>query len=137
MVLHTNSRTAKADPEQQEKFIHQYNDIMNSALDDEVVLFGDGVHPTISTKVTYGWIKKGQDKPIKTTASRTRMNILGIINLENMRIMTRDYDSLNQTNMSCFLRNVKEEYSNASKIHLILDQGSYNTSKMVKETAWH
>jgi hypothetical protein len=41
----------------------------------------DAVHPTQATKITAGWIKKGVDKPIETTGSRTRLNIVGAIRL--------------------------------------------------------
>jgi hypothetical protein len=29
---------------------------------DEPILFFDGVHPSMQTKVSHGWIRKGQDK---------------------------------------------------------------------------
>ena len=37
---------------------------------DAPVLFMDAVHPTQSTKLSCGWIRKGQDKLIETTGSR-------------------------------------------------------------------
>jgi len=45
------------------------------------ILFIDAVHPTMPTKIGYGWIKKGVDKPIATTSSKTRVNIIGAIGL--------------------------------------------------------
>ena len=39
----------------------------------KAILFGDGVHPTMATKITYGWIRTGTRKPIATTSSRTRL----------------------------------------------------------------
>lgn len=44
----------------------------------------DAVHPTQSTKLSYGWIRKGQDKVIETTGSRTRLNIIGALPLQNI-----------------------------------------------------
>jgi hypothetical protein len=35
----------------------------------------------MATKLSYGWIKTGQSKPIETTASRARMNLIGALNL--------------------------------------------------------
>jgi transposase len=71
---------AKANLEQQQAFIAYYQHLFNSIDEDEPVEFGDAVHPTMATKISYGWIRTGQDKLIATTASRTRMNILGSIN---------------------------------------------------------
>ena len=73
---------AKADPDQQAAFIRFYQELLNTTPEDEPIEFGDGVHPTMATKVSCGWIRKGQNKPIPTTASRTRMNLFGSLNLE-------------------------------------------------------
>ena len=51
-------------------------------MGDEPVLFIDGVHPTQATKISYGWIRKGQKKAVKTTGNRTRLNIMGALNLK-------------------------------------------------------
>ena len=68
-------RPFKANREQQEAFIKFYNDLMNTTLDDEPILFGDSVHPTQASKLSYGWIFKGEDPIIPTTGQKTRLNI--------------------------------------------------------------
>ncbi|EIJ0985741.1 IS630 family transposase, partial [Vibrio vulnificus] len=55
----------KFDPEMQQAFIEHYNETLRNSEDP--VLFMDAVHPTQSTKLSYGWIRKGQDKLIETT----------------------------------------------------------------------
>jgi hypothetical protein len=45
----------------------------------------DAVHPTQATKITAGWIRKGVDKPIETTGSRTRINVVGAIRLGHLK----------------------------------------------------
>ncbi len=47
----------KLKPEEQQAFIEYYNDVLKS--NDAPVLFMDAVHPTQSTKLSYGWIRKG------------------------------------------------------------------------------
>jgi len=44
----------------------------------------DAVHPTQATKLSYGWIRTGQIKHVKPTGSRTRLNIVGAIQLGNI-----------------------------------------------------
>lgn len=126
---------AKADPIKQEIFKEYYNRLKSETPEEEPILFGDGVHPTMATKVTYGWIRKGKNKPIATTASRTRMNILGSIELNTMRIVVQSFKTIDSTSMERFLEKVKETYFKAKKIHLIVDQGRYNTSEKTRGAA--
>ena len=45
---------SKADSKAQEAWVKGYETLMNEFPEDEPILFGDGVHPTMATKVTYG-----------------------------------------------------------------------------------
>lgn len=126
---------AKADLAKQEAFVNEYEELLNTTPEDEPILFGDGVHPTIATKITYGWIKTGTNKPIATTASRTRVNIMGALNLETMEVIVGEYKTIDSPAMVEYLGKVKAAYPNAPKIHLILDRGSYNTSRETQEAA--
>ncbi|MFZ1592973.1 MAG: IS630 family transposase [Chitinophagales bacterium] len=128
---------AKADPIAQKEFIEEYEKMIKSTPDNEPVLFIDGVHPTMATKVTYGWIRTGKNKPIATTGSKIRMNILGVINLNTMRVDVKSYDTINQDSMVDYFAKLREIYPKEQhpKIHIISDRGSYNTSKKTKEEA--
>lgn len=128
---------SKADPKKQEEFIKKYNELVESTPENEPIVFTDGVHPTMATKITYGWIRKGKenDKTIETTASRTRMNLVGSLNLNSMELVINEYDTINSQTMNQHFEALRKKYPNAPKIHQILDQGSYNTSKETKEAA--
>lgn len=67
----------KFSAEAQQVFMEAYNQLKCDAGDDEPLLFIDGVHPTQGTKLAYGWMPKGQKTVVKTTGSRTRLNIMG------------------------------------------------------------
>jgi transposase len=126
---------AKADVEKQEIFKQEYEKLKSETPDNEPIVFVDAVHPTMATKVSYGWIKKGCDKPIKTTASRTRLNLVGAICLKNMQANVKDFKTVNSDSMIEFFDFLKGSYASASKIHAILDNGPYNSSKKVREYA--
>jgi transposase len=126
---------AKADPQKQAAFIQYYEKLLNTISEEEPVEFGDGVHPTMATKITYVWIRVGTHKPISTTASRTRVNLMGSINLETMSVTIGSYETIDSIAMEEHFKKLKKKYPNAPKIHLILDQGPYNTSTETKETA--
>lgn len=126
---------AKADPEKQAEFVRYYEDLLNTLPEDEPVEFADAVHPTMATKITYGWIRKGKDKLIETTASRTRVNLLGSINLETMEVTIASHETINSKAMEKHFAALRKKYPKAPKIHQILDRGSYNISAETKEAA--
>ena len=123
---------AKADPEKQKQFVAEYKKLKEETPSNEPILFGDAVHPTMATKSSYGWIKKGTRKLIKTTASKTRINIVGAINLSTMDVIEKsDFKTVNSEAMKEFFDVLRKKYpkSEYPKIHLILDNSSYNTSE--------
>jgi transposase len=126
---------AKADPVRQEAFIQAYEKLLTETPENEPILFGDGVHPTMATKVTYGWIRTGVNKPIATIASRTRMNLMGALNLESMQVTIGSYETIDSETMVKYFDRLKAAYPKAPKIHLILDQGPYNISIVTREAA--
>eukprot|EP01099_Mayorella_cantabrigiensis_P001931 TRINITY_DN1834_c0_g2_i10.p1 TRINITY_DN1834_c0_g2~~TRINITY_DN1834_c0_g2_i10.p1 ORF type:complete len:359 (+),score=20.60 TRINITY_DN1834_c0_g2_i10:725-1801(+) len=131
---------SKADPEKQAAFIKEYEEIVKQSLsrdtaDEEPIFFMDSVHPTMSTKMSHGWIRIGHenDKAILTTGSRTRINLTGALNLERMEIFTRDYKTIDQDATVKFLERLREKHSKARKLHVILDNGpAHNNAKVLE-----
>ena len=126
---------AKADLEKQKQFIEAYEKLKKETPENEPILFGDSVHPTMATKIVYGWIKKGQDKPIATIASRTRVNLTGAICLKDFKIITQSSDTINGESTIEFLKKLKDTYPDAPFIHIILDRAGYNRCQAVNEFA--
>ena len=125
----------KADPAQQAVFAQYYENLKYTASAQEPILFGDGVHPSMATKVSCGWIKKGQDKLIPTTASRTRVNYFGSLDLAKMTLITESYETIDSKALTQHFEQLSRQYPLAPKIHLILDRGPYNISKETREAA--
>ena len=132
---HPKKVPAKADLEKQEEFIKKYLQLVTDRGMNEPILFIDAAHPTMATKVVCGWIKKGIDKPIAQTASRTRVNIIGGIDLSKMNVISCRPDAVNGETTVSFFGLVKDAYPDAPKIHIILDQSGYHTSQLVKDEA--
>jgi len=97
----------------------------------------DAVHPTQATKITSGWIRKGVDKLIKTTGSRTRLNIVGAIRLGRLdEAVIEQYDkTVNGESIVDFLTKTRDAYSSSGTIHLVLDGAGYHRSGLVTEAA--
>lgn len=132
---HPKSVPAKADLAKQEEFIEKYLNLVADTPANEPVLFIDAAHPTMATKVVCGWIKKGVDKPIAQTASRTRVNIVGAIELATMNVISCRPDYVNAETIVAFFDQIKTAYPKAPKIHIILDQSGYHRSQLVRDAA--
>lgn len=66
-----------ASPEQQEEFIKEYQKLKESLGPNEEIHFVDAVHPDYQSQAVCGWIKKGEEKTLKTTAKQPRLHLVG------------------------------------------------------------
>ncbi len=66
----------KFDEDKQQAFVDSYETLKASCGKEESIIFIDAVHPTLSTKISHGWIRTGQDKNLKTTGNRSRLNLI-------------------------------------------------------------
>ena len=126
---------AKADAAKQEVFIEAYLELSSTVSEEEPILFMDSAHPTMATKVVCGWIKKGEDKPIEQTASRTRVNVTGAIDLAKMSMVSCCPEYVNAESTVAFFDRIKAAYLSAPKIHIMLDQSGYHRSQLVQDAA--
>ncbi|HAT9492381.1 TPA: IS630 family transposase, partial [Legionella pneumophila subsp. pneumophila] len=121
----------KADAELQKAFVSKYNELKQEVGDKEPILFMDAVHPTQATKLAYGWIRTGKIKHVGTTASRTRLNIVGAIQLGHIsEAITSQYETVNAESIMNFMNKIREKYDTKT-VHLILDQSGYNKSLLL------
>lgn len=122
-------------PDMQKAFVEHYNKVLKTSEDP--VLFIDAVHPTHSTKLSYGWIQKGQDKLIETTGNCTRLNIIGALPLQDIgTTVTKTYDTINNESIIRFFWKLKKtHYPLEQKVHVVLDSAAYHQLELVRNTA--
>jgi transposase len=118
---------AKADKARQEAFIAFYENLKKTLPDNERIVFMDGVHPTHQTRMAYGWIRKGTRKELPTTPGQKRMNIIGALDLEDMRLMHQEYATIDGEAIIGFLKNLEVHMPTATAIHVVLDAARYHT----------
>ncbi|KDL89531.1 insertion element iso-IS1n protein insB [Klebsiella variicola] len=100
----------KYSAERQQAFTESYEKLKEEA-GDAPILFIDGVHPTQGTKLAYGWMLKGRKTAVETTGSRTRLNLMGALNLKDIgRTVIREYDTINAENIARFFIAIRETY---------------------------
>ncbi len=126
---------AKADSVQQQKFIKSYNRLREKSAGKEPIFFADSVHPQHQTRLSYGWIAKGERKEIATTARQRRLNIIGGISLEGHRFVYHQADKVNGESIKSFLLKLRRLYPKEIRIHIIWDNAAYHRSKAIKSYA--
>jgi hypothetical protein len=111
-----------------------------------MVLFLDAAHPTMATKLGYGWSIKGHRKLVLTTSGKTRVNVIGSLNPKNLKLVTSFPETVNSETLGEHFAQLRADYPRAEyrTLHLVLDQGSYCTSKATQAQAlslgiklWH
>ena len=125
----------KVDEKKQVDFIEYYEELKGTS---DPILFLDAVHPTQATKISYGWIRKGEDKAIVTTGSRSRMNIVGALTLDDIaNTVVESYETINSESIVRFFWKLKKEshYPLEQKVHIILDGAGYHRTELVQNAA--
>ena len=122
----------KANVEKQEEFVTQYKELKENLKKEDQIYFMDGVHPQHNTIASYGWIKKGQTKYLKTNNGRQRTNINGALNLKTKELFYVEDERINSQTMIALLIQILDKQKKG-KIHIVLDNARYYHSIIVKE----
>ena len=78
---------------------------------DTAVLFVDAVHPEHNTMAAYGWIKRGQERKLKTNSGRQRLNLHGAINAETMEVTILESSTINKDSTIDLIQVLDQKYS--------------------------
>ena len=137
---------AKADPQAQLAFIDTYRTLKDKLPEGEALLFLDAAHPTMATKLGYGWSIKGERKIVATTAGKARVNVLGSLEPATMKLVTTFPEKVNSQTLAEHFARLRRSYPRTRffTLNIILDQGSYCVSKATQAEArrlgiklWH
>ncbi len=123
----------KANREQQEKWLVEYEKLRKALPEDETVCFMDGVHPTHNVQPAYGWIKTGVRKEIPANTGRMRLNLSGIIDVISHNVLVQEDETLNAESTIQFFINVEKAYPKKMKIHVFCDNAPYYRNARVKK----
>lgn len=124
---------SKADIEKQKTFLEYFNKLRKGLNKDEVIYFGDAVHPQHNTQISYGWIQKGKEKEIKSNTGRTRVNINGVLNPETKEVIFREDKTINAESTIELYKEIERRNENKDKIYIIIDNARYYKNKVLNE----
>jgi transposase len=121
-----------ADTAKQAEFIATYENVLNSLADDEAVYFADAVHPEYQSKPAFGWVKKGTNPTLKTTAGRARVNIHGALNLETFDTPFVAPVTVDGVSAVQLLTKIEARNQDKRIIHVIWDNAAYHKGPDVR-----
>lgn len=105
---------------------------------NEVLLFADPVHQVHNNENDYCWQLKGSNntKTALANTGRRRLNIIGAINPVNLQptVMLTEENCCVEV-IEAFLEEIKNQYSTASSICIILDNAKYQRAYSVQDKA--
>lgn len=117
----------KVNKEKQEIFKQAYYQLKQTKKPEDKIYFVDASHPQHNNMPFYGWIYKGEEKAIKTNSGRTRLNLNGALNLEDMTITLLSEKTINTHAMMRLILSIAEKQA-TGEIYLVVDNASYNHS---------
>lgn len=110
----------------QAEFIAQFEQLQTEKTEDEVHYFLDAVHPTLNSETSYGWIEKGSEHQILSNSGRTRMNLLGALNANEVTdIITKEYKTIDSTAAQDFLEELGSRNPTAKRLRVFIDNAKY------------
>lgn len=122
----------KANAELQEAYLAMLMKLLENKDKNDPHYFTDGVHPQHNTMPSHGWVKRGEDKIIKTNSARKRININGALNSETLEVITRTDETINAQSTIELFKAIEAKHSLAKNIYITLDNAQYYRSKLVK-----
>ena len=121
-----------ANEDEQRDFIKQYNALCNQLMDDETIVFGDAVHPEHQSRPAHGWFLRRSRPAIAATSGRKRINIHGVLNLEDGLFRFVEAEKINAETTRQLLQKLETAYPSKRIIHVFLDNARYHHAKVLQ-----
>lgn len=123
----------KADNQLQLAFLKDYEELKGQLGEKDRIYFADSTHPTHNTKVSYGWILKGRanDKYIKTTTGRIRLNLNGALNIQDKTAIVLAEKTINTESIIHLLETIKLK-QRSGKVYIVIDNAPQHHSRRLK-----
>lgn len=115
------------DVEAQLRFIKLYKKLRKNLGKDDSIYFMDATHPQHTPIAGYGWIKRGQEKALKTNPIPKRISINGAVNIVDLNCIVQYEERLTKETTKDFLEMLRK-HQPQGWIHLINDNAGYYDS---------
>jgi transposase len=116
----------------QRDFITKYNNLCNELMDDGAIVFGDAVHPEYQSRPAHGWFLRDSRPAITATSGRKRINIHGLLNLEDGLFRFVEAEKINAASTLQLLQKLERAYPSKRVIHVFLDNARYHHARALQ-----
>jgi len=123
----------KQNPIEQADFIALYKELKTSKSPEDQIYFVDATHPQHNSVPAYGWIKKGQEKQLKSNSGRQRVNINGAFNIETFGSIVAFSETVNAQSTIALFKKILAKNPLSKTIYIVLDNARYYHSKLLKK----
>ena len=108
--------------------------LLESLGEDEVALFQDEVDIHLNPKIGLDWMVPGQQKQVLTPGKNEKRYLAGAMNAKTGELIWVEGEKKNSPLFLRLLWKLHEQYSQARRIHVILDNYSIHHTQQVKES---
>lgn len=122
----------KVDPNMQAQFIEKYEKLKTNLKPTDRLFFLDAIHPEYQSQAVCGWIKKGESKTLQTTGKQKRLHLVGALNLKDMEVFIREYETIDAEAMIRFFKDL-ESSVDGGEIHVILDNAAAHKNRVLND----
>lgn len=128
----------KIDLTKQEEFIQVYEQTKARLGNHDRIYFADATHPTHNTRAAYGWILKGKqnDKYIKSTSGRKRLNLNGALNFSEKTSIVLEEKTIDAGATTRLLDAIAKQQKHG-KVYVILDNAKQHHARIVRRWILH
>jgi len=123
----------KANEQQQREWLTEYEKLKQNLPAHETICFMDGVDPTHNVQPAYGWIQKGMRKEIPANSGRLRINLSGVIDVIEHKVLVQEDKMLHAEATISFFQKIEEAYPEKTRVHVFCDNARYYRNKTVIE----
>jgi transposase len=121
---------AKVNQNIQDEFIKLLNKLKDEG---NSLYFLDATHPEHQSKLDYGWMYKGSNKAILTTATQKRVHIFGALSYPENELTIIEDKTINSQSVISLLEQLKFKLPPGTTINCVLDNAKYQKSHIVNE----
>lgn len=114
----------------QKEFIELLNKLRDT---QEPLYFLDAVHPEHQSRPAYGWIYKGSNVAILTTATQKRVHIFGALSYPGNELSTIEDTTINSQSVIAMLEQLKFKHPPGAIINCVLDNAKYQKSSVIQQ----
>jgi transposase len=116
----------------QESCIALLNSLKTNLKEDELLLFGDGVHPTHNTGQLRVWAKRGSVPQIPCNSGRDRLNINAVLDLDTLDCTYLESHTINAQETIKLFEKIESKYLDKQTIYIVVDNARYYKNHEVK-----